>query len=240
MLAVRNRFQSVAQIDSIDCDVHKREFESAMEIWLPNLAASMSPCVNRHKSFFYLTGPPTCLKWAERNKEASVSNVTVRSEQEEEHLQQKFISKQTATHFLADVPNSVITHRTRTDSDSRRLLGLKALAEGDVDANTGNMLDGEVLVRDKIAADMLSLTEELRSTQMALGDRIRSDLGVLATSHSVAQANADTLAAVSRRVREELGHKFGICVWVTFLLSIVVFFWMIIFIKFTPKGTLVS
>ena len=84
---------------------------------------------------------------------------------------------------------------------------------------------------------MLSLTEELKLTQLALGDRVRADLGVLNTSSTVAQSNAESLASISRRVREELGHKFGLCIWILFLLSLFIFFWMILFIKFTPKGS---
>lgn len=98
------------------------------------------------------------------------------------------------------------------------------------------MLDAEVLERDKIAEDMLSLTEELKLTQMAIGDRIRADIGVLNVSSTAAQANAESLASISRRVREELGTKFGLFIWILFLITLVVFFWMVFFIKFTPKG----
>ena len=95
----------------------------------------------------------------------------------------------------------------------------------------------EVLERDKIAESMLGLAEELKLTQQAIGDRVRADIDVLNTSSTVAQANAESLASVSRRVREELGHKFGLCVWILFLLSLFTFFWMVLFIKFTPKGS---
>lgn len=98
------------------------------------------------------------------------------------------------------------------------------------------MLDVEVLERDKIAEGMLYLTEELRSTQVALGDRIRADIGILSESSTVAQVNIESLASVSWRVRKELGHKFGLCIWILFLLSVLVFFWMVLFIRFTPKG----
>lgn len=104
-------------------------------------------------------------------------------------------------------------------------------------AKTGGMLDAELLKRDKIAEEMLSLTNELKLTQVAIGDRLRADINVLSTSSNVAQANAESLASISRRVREELGSNFGLFIWILFLLTMVVFFWMIFFIKFTPKGT---
>lgn len=103
-------------------------------------------------------------------------------------------------------------------------------------AKTSGIIDFGVLERDRIAEEMLSLTEEFKLTQMAIGDRIRADIDVLSASSNVAQANAESLASISRRVREELGSKFGLFIWILFLLTIVVFFWMIFFIKFTPKG----
>ncbi|VDK41396.1 unnamed protein product [Taenia asiatica] len=116
------------------------------------------------------------------------------------------------------------------------LLNVEGDAERKIKGKTSSLLDVEVLERDKIAEDMLYLTEELRSTQVALGDRIRADIDILSASSTVAQANIESLASVSWRVREELGHKFGLCIWVLFLLSVIVFFWMVLFIKFTPKG----
>ena len=56
----------------------------------------------------------------------------------------------------------------------------------------------EVLERDKIAESMLGLAEELKLTQQAIGDRVRADIDVLNTSSTVAQANAESLASVSR------------------------------------------
>ncbi|VDL61600.1 unnamed protein product [Hymenolepis diminuta] len=207
-------------------------FQKNIHRWLQYDSTTVERCNQSQKEFFFPLDPSESIKWLDHDDKIPSQN----KESSESYFNHDNKSKSLPTRFLADVPNSCTRLRNLADQEARRSLGLDD-SNSQKTAKTSGMLDTEVLERDKIAEEMLSLTNELKLTQMAIGDRLRADINVLSTSSSVAQANAESLASISRRVREELGSNFGLFIWILFLLTMVVFFWMIFFIKFTPKGT---
>ncbi|KAM7540649.1 hypothetical protein Aperf_G00000044602 [Anoplocephala perfoliata] len=209
----------------------KSEFENNMQKWLRFDHELIDRRNQRRKALFFPLDPSESIKWLDQDDKPPSTKENV-----EGHLAQNNKSKSPPTRYLADVPNSYARLRNLANQEARRNLGLDDDNKDQSNVKASGMLDVEVLERDKIAEGMLSLTEELKLTQMAIGDRIRADISVLSASSATAQVNEESLASVSRRVREELGNKFGLFIWILFLVTLVVFFWMVFFIKFTPKG----
>ncbi|KAL7062717.1 hypothetical protein AAHC03_01444 [Spirometra sp. Aus1] len=149
--------------------------------------------------------------------------------------------------YFTDAPDLQQREQAKVDQQlRRRLLGagtpgeassVKESEENGEDKKTAydGMLVEQVSQREHLANEMLGLTKELRLTSLAIGEKIRADIGVLEQSNELAQQNAASLVDVSRCLKEELGQKFGLIVWILFLVSIAVFFWMVLFMKFT-KG----
>nr|VZI39612.1 unnamed protein product [Spirometra erinaceieuropaei] len=149
--------------------------------------------------------------------------------------------------YFTDAPDLQQREKAKVDQQlRRRLLGagtpgeassVKESEENGEDKKTAydGMLVEQVSQREHLANEMLGLTKELRLTSLAIGEKIRADIGVLEQSNELAQQNAASLVDVSRCLKEELGQKFGLIVWILFLVSIAVFFWMVLFMKFT-KG----
>ncbi|VDN16771.1 unnamed protein product [Dibothriocephalus latus] len=149
--------------------------------------------------------------------------------------------------YFTDAPDLLQREQAKLDQQlRRRLLGTgtpgdtssaKDSAEDDEDKKPAyaGVLDEQMSKREHLANEMLGLTKELRLTSLAIGEKIRADIGVLEQSNELAQHNAASLVDVSRCLKEELGQKFGLIVWILFLVSIAVFLWMVLFMKFTNR-----
>ncbi|VDO04156.1 unnamed protein product [Rodentolepis nana] len=217
--------------DNDETNNSKSEYLKSIHKWLQYDSDAVERRNQMLREFFFPLDPSESIKWLDQDDKIPSQN----KEHCESYSNQNK-SKPLLSRFLTDVPNTCTRLRNLADQEARRGLGLDEDSKSQNMAKTGGVLDVEVLERDKIAEEMLSLTEEFKLTQLAIGDRIRADIDVLSASSNVAQANAESLASISRRVREELGSKFGLFIWILFLLTLVVFFWMIFFIKLTPKG----
>uniref|UniRef100_A0A0V0J7Q6 Vesicle transport protein USE1 n=2 Tax=Schistocephalus solidus TaxID=70667 RepID=A0A0V0J7Q6_SCHSO len=153
----------------------------------------------------------------------------------------------TMRRYFTDAPDLLQREQAKLDQQlRRRLLGADVpgdaslVKENEEDGENkkpayAGMLDDQMSRREHLANEMLGLTKELRLTSLAIGEKIRADIGVLEQSNELAQHNAASLVDVSRCLKEELGQKFGLVVWILFLVSIAVFFWMVLFMKFTKR-----
>ncbi|KAL5962433.1 Vesicle transport protein USE1 [Taenia solium] len=225
-----------SETDSHEEVERRSDFEEDMHKWLRYDPQTTRWSLQNRKSVFFTLGASDSVKWLDESDEPTTNQQCFDKGITSCQIRQHAKPKSASARFLVDISNPHCRLRNLDDREARLNLDVEGDAERKIKGKTSGLLDVEVLERDKIAEDMLYLTEELRSTQVALGDRIRADIDILSASSTVAQANIESLASVSRRVREELGHKFGLCIWVLFLLSVIVFFWMVLFIKFTPKG----
>ncbi|CDS35864.1 vesicle transport protein USE1 [Echinococcus multilocularis] len=229
------RYSQPDSYGEVEC---RNDFEENMLKWLRYDAQATRRSLQNRKAIFFALDASDSIKWLDETDEQTANKQDFDTDIADGQIHQHTKSKLTSTRFLTDVLNSHCKSRNLNDKAARLNLGLVGDGERKIVGKTSDSLEVEVLERDKIAESMLYLTKELRSTQVALGDRIRADIGILSASSAIAQANTESLASVSWRVREELGHRFGLCIWILFLLSVIVFFWMVLFIRFTPKGAL--
>ncbi|VDM18655.1 unnamed protein product [Hydatigera taeniaeformis] len=225
---------SAEEIESINV------FEKDMCKWLNFDTQAKRFSLRSRKAVFFTRSASDFSKWLDEPDNKTSNKQGFGRDAPDCHVHQRAKPKSENTRFLLDVPNSHCRHRDVDDEAARMNLDLEGDGDSKIKGQERSLLDVEILERDKIAKGMLYLTEELRSTQLALGDRVRADINTLNVSSTVAQVNVESLASISRRVREELGHKFGLCIWILFLLSVIVFFWMVLFIRFTPKGRALS
>ena len=89
--------------------------------------------------------------------------------------------------------------------------------------------------REKIASEMLGLARDLKDQSSAMSQRLRSDCTTVDASIEQANRNAARFSDVLDQLSVELGSKCGGIVCTLFIISVILFFQMIVFMRLFRK-----
>lgn len=90
-------------------------------------------------------------------------------------------------------------------------------------------------MQEKVAAEMMSLVQNLKQNSLLAGHIIRKDTENMERSSVVADQRYDQLKKESERLEVHANRSCNWCVWLMLGLVCLVFMWMIVFMRMFPK-----
>ncbi|XP_043254882.1 vesicle transport protein USE1 [Colletes gigas] len=117
------------------------------------------------------------------------------------------------------------------DDGIRQRLSTTNMQDDDLDA----LLKYNRNIQEKIAENMLSMTSSMKEHALAVNAIIKKDIGFLEKSDKLTDVNTAKLKTESLKLQEHTSSQWRCWMWVMIAFVLVVFFNMVLFMKFAKK-----
>ncbi|XP_076637855.1 vesicle transport protein Use1 [Colletes latitarsis] len=123
------------------------------------------------------------------------------------------------------------TDKGSLDDGIRQRLSTTNMQDDDLDA----LLKYNRNIQEKIAENMLSMTSSMKEHALAVNAIIKKDIGLLEKSDKLTDVNTAKLKTESLKLQEHTSSQWRCWMWVMIAFVLVVFFNMVLFMKFAKK-----